>query len=353
MNTQKSKELKKYLSIMDRVSDNFDIEYHLWDDEGISLEPKEPVKMFNMFRRTVMIFYDLLAKQGLLPEMQIKKAEHMAFENQKYVASAKVYADRLLPRCYDAYTEMYENILRSYGWEIPEEYIWNGLQDYEMLAPDSTIYEWLSELLTELYGDGSVEIDAWVWDYDPNNLNGWKFIDDLREKYQNPLLFTQDAIYEEEFDILTKDEKAELLEKIREMVEADYKLYLMDSYGSSFNIMAFHNEKLDKVHKIANMTSELGTVKNEKDLVVLDKEHLEILHMVKYVTDSISLLPIKIDTKIEGSQYIYIRAYQYQTNDMVHYDEVEPFMLAQPSMFVAIPILDEMMNNFISKWESR
>lgn len=327
---------------MERILSKFDIAGHLWDSSGCCLAPGEPVRVYNLFRRTLVIMYILLQKKGIMPEISFGKKQPIGFFN-KYLPDRKIFSDRLL-FCDDlSYTSIYTTLFKHYGWDFPQKYTYDYHTPYECLEEREWIRKKMLSCIDENYGYPEVVYEVL------NNLDMQALekepvlFDKLRKKYDEPNLFKTSGIDDLEKNLLSEEDYDAVSEELLKIAASYYQKDLLYMYSSQFSIYAYHNAKLDMVHKIRKQKG--GSASEE---LCSDYEH--ILGWVNKIFECIPLDLECRDTIQEGALYNYITIFKFPSHDMIHADNLDIYVVAEPKLMFLLSIINNMMDSFIEKW---
>lgn len=343
-NTLTKKELEDYLALFCKITDSFDVEHHLWDESDSLMALKEPVVQVNVWRRLLVITYILMSKKGIVPEVPYHSDEALAY-TKDYDPNAKVYKDRLFYREDNSYTRIFENMLRSYGWEQPEDYTWGLYQRRADLEKNARLDCYVREVLTDLYDLTDEEL---TYNMELSYGDLWEECPpELEEFFSDNGNITLDEVKE-----LPEEQQKRLDTIFKNYVRSVYTDSIVDAYADAYCMMAFHNPKLDIVNNIyGQMTEDSTAAENHStEYSQMCTDYKRISKLVSYIVDGFYFMPVIVDMKTEGQKYIYTRVFMFKTNDYRYYDWVDPFVLAQPCMIFAIPLLDIQMDEFIQKW---
>ena len=331
-------------SVMEKILSKFDIAGHLWDSSGKCLAPGEPVRVYNLFRRTLVIMYILLQKKGIMPKVSFGKKQPIGFFN-KYLPDRKIFSDRLL-FCDDlSYTSIYTTLFRHYGWDFPQKYTYDYHTPFECLEEHEWIRKKMLSCIEENFGfpedvyEVLADLDIQALEEEP------VLFDKLRKKYDEPMLFKESSIGDLEENLLSDADYVAVCNELLETAAVYYQKDLLYIYSSKFSIYAYHNAKLDLVHKIREQKGALAS-----EELCSDYEH--ILGWVNKIFECIPLDLEGTDIIQEGGTYNYIAIFKFPSYDMLHSDSLDIYVIAEPRLMFLLPIINDMMDSFIVKWHT-
>ena len=342
-NTLTKKELEDYLALFCKITDSFDVEKNLWDENDSLMAFRDTIVHVNLWRRLLIITYILMSHKGIVPEMHYFPNEEIAF-SQKYNPHFKVHENRQLYCTDESYTKIFVTLLESYGWEQPVDYTWGIYQEHKVLEKNERLKNYVREVLAGMYDIPYNEI---IYEMDLSYKELWEECPPELEKF-----------FSDNGDV-TLDELENLSEEQLKRLDTIFKNYamscyydnLVETYADAFCMMAFHNPKLDVVNNIRKEMTENSAGEPSVEYSQMCADYDRISTLVSYIVGGFYYMPIEENVRIEEQKYIYTRVYSFKTTDFRQYDCMDLFVLAQPCMIFAIPLLDIQMDEFIQKWK--
>lgn len=298
-------ELKKILSHLSNAF--FDVSKYIWDVENDSLmAPKEPIRIANAYRRTIILFCYLLQREGIIVDIfsGYPKGTALAYDS-KYHVKNKVYGDRLFYPEDTSYTKLVHRMFRLYGWDFPQEYQWNYYNSAEEVM--KTCY--MRDLLLHF-------ID--------NNIYS---LDDMLKEYQ---------YYE-----IAQEEKTDIYEAVKDNA--------LEFYAEKIALVSFHCKLLDQIEYIYKKAV------RDNNMGDITADYLKVHRLVDGITDCISdnaILVDQIEVKSNDDipNILFQKGYIYHSGDGNYYDEMDMFVLTKPDIFVLLPIFKDCAKSFMEKW---
>lgn len=340
----KKQQFEDYLALFDKITDNFEMEENIWSPAEVNMAPTDLIVHVNVWRRLIIITYILMSKKGIVPEIPYGSKETLAY-TLDYIPKSKVQGDRLFYGYDPSYTRIFDNMLSSYGWEQPKDYTWGIYQCYSDLEENERLRLYIRSILVDIYDQSETEM---LYNMDTTYEDLWLASPPELEEFIND----NNGICLDDVKNCSEEQQARLHTIYVNYVRSCFELSLEEAYSHTFCTIALHNPKLDIVHGIYKETIDKYVMAADfaDRHFQMRADYNEITSLANSVVNGFYFVPTISDVKIEGEKYIYTSVYSYKSVDERYFDELDPFVLAQPSMIFAIILLDIRMDEFIQKW---
>lgn len=333
------KELQDYYTLFCEITDSYNPEEKIWEEEDLMVF-RDSMYFVNVWRRLLIVLYILMSKKGIVPEISYASDEVLAYTN-KYDEKRRVHENRLFYVTDDSYSKIYTFLLEMYGWEQPVDYTWGYYQNCKDLEKNEKLCAYVHQVFRDLFDE---DVDSLIYESEISYSDLWEEIPPDLEKFFEEY----GEISVNEICTLPEEQQDRLEEIFHDFVISRHIDGMVEMYGEAYCMTAFHNPKLDKVHSIKASLGDgsLEPAAQEQ----MESEYVNIETLAWNLVKSFYYSPIIENLILEGGKRIFTCVYPFRTSDYYHYDYMDMFVLAQPYMIFAIPMIDRAMDAFINKW---